>query len=122
MEKISVAVRHYFGMYEEGEERPAAVEPAPVAAEPASEEGSTESAPKEIDLMTSELSLDEINALKGRQSIPELVSAEELNEDENGSSDAISDADAREESIELDNDAIDELVNDSQENSSEGID
>ncbi|HXB61860.1 MAG TPA: transcription termination factor NusA [Acidobacteriaceae bacterium] len=124
VEKISVAVRHYFGMYEEGEERPAVVEasPAPVAAESASEVGYAESTPKEIDLMTSELSLDEINALKGRQSIPELVSAEELTEDENGSSDAISDADAREESIELNNDAVDELVNDSQENSSEGID
>ncbi len=122
MEKISVAVRHYFGMYEEGEERPAVVEPAPAAAESASQVGYVESTPKEIDLKTSELSLDEINALKGRQSIPELVSAEELSEEENGSNDAISDADAREESIELNNDAVDELVNDSQENSSEGID
>src|SRR5438445_9640386 len=34
-EKISVAVRHYFGQYEEGEERPVVV--APVAAESASE-------------------------------------------------------------------------------------
>jgi N utilization substance protein A len=123
IEKISTAVRHYFGMYEEGEERPPAPEPvaAPVAAESASEEESTP-ASEEIDLKTSNLSMDEINALKGRQSIPELVSAEELTEEENGSSDAISDADAREESIELNNDAVDELVNDSQENSSEGID
>jgi N utilization substance protein A len=37
-------------------------------------------------------------------------------------SDALSDADAREEAIELDNDAVDSLVNESQEVSDEGID
>src|SRR6202000_2337883 len=36
VEKISVAVRHYFGQYEEGEERPAPKEP--VAVEAASDE------------------------------------------------------------------------------------
>src|SRR6202012_4965595 len=61
VEKISVAVRHYFGMDEEGEERPAAVAaPTPAAAESASEVGYVESTPKEIDLKTSELSMDEI--------------------------------------------------------------
>src|SRR5579859_5471997 len=38
LEKISVAVRHYFGQYEEGEERPAA----------AVEEASMEKTPEEI--------------------------------------------------------------------------
>src|SRR5664280_2108497 len=42
LEKISVAVRHYFGQYEEGEERPV------VVAEPAVEEGSMEKTPEEI--------------------------------------------------------------------------
>ena len=43
-------------------------------------------------------------------------------EDEISSSDAFSEADAREERIELDNDAVDSLVNESQEISDEGID
>ena len=43
-------------------------------------------------------------------------------EDEISASDAFSEADAREERIELDNDAVDSLVNESQENSDEGID
>ena len=43
-------------------------------------------------------------------------------EDETSASDAFSEADAREERIELDNDAVDSLVNESQENSDEGID
>jgi N utilization substance protein A len=37
-------------------------------------------------------------------------------------SDAVSEADAREETIELENDAVDSLVNESQEVSNEGID
>src|ERR1700738_4561090 len=52
VEKISVAVRHYFGQYEEGEERPVVAEPVvaksaaveSVAAESASESGVTSSA------------------------------------------------------------------------------
>ena len=43
-------------------------------------------------------------------------------EETNSASDALSDADAREEQIELDNDTVDTLVNDSQEFSDEGID
>jgi N utilization substance protein A len=52
------------------------------------------------------------------------VSTEDIADaEEAGSlSDADSDADAREEAIELDNDAVDSLVNESQEVSSEGID
>jgi transcription termination/antitermination protein NusA len=43
-------------------------------------------------------------------------------EEAESSSDAFSEADAREERIELDNDTVDTLVNDSQEVSDEGID
>jgi len=43
-------------------------------------------------------------------------------EEVDSASDAFSDADAREEQIELDNDTVDSLVNESQENSDEGID
>ena len=43
-------------------------------------------------------------------------------EDRTSGIDAFSDADAREERIELDNDTVDTLVNDAQEVSDEGID
>jgi N utilization substance protein A len=43
-------------------------------------------------------------------------------EDAESASDAFSENDAREERIELDNDTVDTLVNDTQENSDEGID
>src|ERR1700677_2298447 len=48
LEKISVAVRHYFGQYEEGEERPAAVAVDAVAVEAAAEESSTEESSGEL--------------------------------------------------------------------------
>jgi N utilization substance protein A len=112
VEKISVAVRHYFGQYEEGEERPAAVAEEPVAAE---EEGSMSRTPEEI--LAGE-------AGEGRAQEVGGVSAEDLAlAEENGSaSDAYSDADAREEQIELENDAVDTLVDESEDSSSEGID
>src|SRR5258707_8141369 len=47
VEKISVAVRHYFGQYEEGEERPPAAEAKAVDVA-AAEEGSMEKTPEEI--------------------------------------------------------------------------
>ena len=52
------------------------------------------------------------------------MSTEEIADEEetDSDSDAYSDADAREEAIELDNDAVDSLVNESQEVSDEGID
>jgi N utilization substance protein A len=43
-------------------------------------------------------------------------------EDAESASDAFSENDAREEQIELNNDTVDTLVNDSQENSDEGVD
>ncbi len=109
VEKISVAVRHYAGRYEEGEERPATAEiPA------AGEESSMEKTPEEI--LASE-------AGKGRArevgvSAEDLIEAEE----EDSQSDAFSDADAREEQIEQDNDSVDTLVDEAQEVSDEGID
>jgi len=114
VEKISVAVRHYFGQYEEGEERP---EPtvSPVAAE--SEESSMEKTPEAIlaeEAGVGATRAKEINELS-TEDIAEI-------EDEASDMDAYSDADAREAKIELTNDTVDTLVNDSQEFSDEGID
>jgi len=129
LEKISVAVRHYFGQYEEGEERPAVVEtPATerhptveTAEEPAAEgseaaEGSMAKSPEEI------LAADA--GAVGKVKEVRHVSAEEISEAEEAASesDAFTDADAREEKIELDNDAVDTLVDESQDVSDEGID
>jgi N utilization substance protein A len=128
LEKISVAVRHYFGQYEEGEERPVVVVPE-VNASSAEEhlidettaaaaglESSMEKTPEEMlvaDARTAGV-VEEIHGV----STEEIADAEEAGSE----SDAFSDADAREEAIELDNDAVDSLVNESQEVSGEGID
>jgi transcription termination/antitermination protein NusA len=110
VEKISVAVRHYFGQYEEGEERP---ETTPIAAQ--AEASSMEKTPEEI-----------LAAEAGIGTAKEVgnISTEDIadREDETSGIDAYSDADAREERIELDNDTVDTLVNDAQEFSDEGID
>ncbi len=112
VEKISVAVRHYFGQYEDGEERPQPV--AAVAAEP-SEVNSMEKTPEAI--------LAEEAGIGTAKEVND-ISAEEIaeREDEASGIDAFSAADAREEKIELDNDTVDTLVNDTQEFSDEGID
>jgi N utilization substance protein A len=127
VEKIAVAVRHYFGHYEEGEERPvpAPVEPsleagevaiAAAAASDAQEEHSMSHTPEEIIAAEAAQagSVEEINN----------VSTEEIAEVENvlSDNDANDDADAREAAIELDNQSVDDLVNQSQEVSNEGID
>jgi transcription termination/antitermination protein NusA len=111
VEKISVAVRHYFGQYEEGEERP---EPAVAAAAEPAEESSMEKTPEAI--LAEEAGV-------GRAKEVNDVSTEDIAELEDATSgiDAFSEADAREERIELDNDTVDTLVNDSQEFSDEGI-
>ena len=131
LEKISVAVRHYFGQYEEGEERPAdaeltieagaseehaAVETAQGPAEEGSEESSDEKTPEEV----LEADADEAGEVEEVRdlSTEEIADAEETESE----SDAVSEADAREETIELENDAVDSLVNQSQEVSNEGID
>jgi N utilization substance protein A len=111
VEKISVAVRHYFGQYEEGEERPAIAAAVAEAAEPSSLEKTPEAILAE-------------EAGSGRAREVNDLSTEDIaeREDEASDLDAFSDADAREERIELDNDTVDTLVNDSQEVSDEGID
>ena len=94
VEKISVAVRHYFGQYEEGEERPGT---AAVAAEP-EEPSSLEKTPEAILAEEAGIgSAKEVNDIS-TEDIAEL-------EDEASDSDAFSEADAREERIELDNDS-----------------
>jgi len=105
LEKISVAVRHYFGQYEEGEVRP---EPVEVKSE--------EKTPEEI-LAAEASALGEVAEVHDVS--PEaIVETEEAD----SSSDALSDADAREEKIELENDAVDTLVDESQDVSDEGVD
>src|SRR5271155_537785 len=112
VEKITVAVRHYFGQYEEGEERPA---PAIAAAAAVTEESSMEKTPEAI--------LAEEAGSGTAKEITTLSTEDIADLEEAGStSDAFSENDAREERIELDNDTVDTLVNDTQEVSDEGID
>jgi N utilization substance protein A len=130
MEKISIAVRHYFGQYEEGEERPVAAiavasEGKDVAAEASdatetaeeTEEGSMANQKTPEELLAAEADQGEAEEVKGF-STEDIADAEEAD----SLSDAFSDADAREEQIEMQNDAIDELANQAQEVSDEGID
>jgi N utilization substance protein A len=114
VEKISVAVRHYFGQYEEGEERPEPAAQAPTAEQLAPEESSMTKTPEEI------LAADA--AENGGASQVHDVSSEDIAEAEDAisASDANDDADAREEQIELDNEAVDQLVAESEDVSGEG--
>jgi N utilization substance protein A len=134
VEKIAVAVRHYFGQYEEGEERPAAaeplVEPSLAAGEEAvaaaASDGEAASHDPEVHSMThtpEEILADRAAQAGEAEEITE-VSTEDLadEEDRDSLSDANDDSDAREERIEQDNDTIDTLVDEAQENSDEGID
>ncbi len=129
VEKIAVAVRHYFGQYEEGEERP-----VPVPSEPALMEGeeavaagaASDEAGDEVHSMTNtpEEILAEQAADAGSAEEVSDISAEDIvdREDELSEIDANDANDAREAGIELDNDTMDELVDQAQEVSSEGID
>jgi N utilization substance protein A len=129
VEKISVAVRHYFGQYEEGEARPvvAPVEGEEVAAlSAAASEGEAveeDSVASDTETKTPEAVLAEQAGLGEVEEVATL-SSEDLAEieDLNSANDGYSDADNREARIELENDATDELVNESQEVSDEGID
>jgi N utilization substance protein A len=134
LEKISAAVRHYFGQYEEGEVRPepaadaSASEEHPsseTAEEPAGDgataavtegEGSMAKTPEEL-IAADAAAVGEVEEVRS-------VSTEDIAdaEDADSMSDAFTDADAREERIELRNDSIDELVDQAQEVSDEGID
>jgi N utilization substance protein A len=131
VEKIAVAVRHYFGQYEEGEVRPEPValpvEPVLAAGEVAlAADAETDKAGDEIHSMTE--TPEEIIAAEGAESgSTEEVgsfSTEDLAdaEDARSESDANDDSDAREEVIERDNDTLDSLVDETQEVSDEGID
>ena len=129
VEKIAVAVRHYFGQYEEGEERPVPAPTEPTLAkgeEAIAAAAASDEAGDEVHSMTA--TPEEILAAQASDS----GEAEEVNdfstEDIAAVEDAISDSDAndandaREEGIELDNDTVDELVDQAQEFSDEGID
>jgi N utilization substance protein A len=129
VEKIAVAVRHYFGQYEDGEERPVPVpsELALVVGEEAiAAAAASDEAGDEVHSMTN--TPEEILAERAS----DAGSAEEVNgfstediaaaEDEFSDIDANDDNDAREAGIELDNDTVDELVDQAQELSDEGID
>jgi N utilization substance protein A len=128
VEKIATAVRHYFGQYEEGEERPVPVpaEPTLAAGEEAVAAAAASNGEDEEHSMTQ--TPEEILAAEGAAngSIEEVdaVSTEDLAEaeDELSLSDANDEADAREADIELNNDTVDQLVDDAQEFSSEGVD
>jgi len=133
LEKISVAVRHYFGQYEEGEERPEpaatnADQPHPnveTAEEPKGDgdtaevtegEGSMAKTPEELIAQDGSAvgDVEEVRDL----SAEEIADAEEAQ----SSTDAFTDADAREEAIESGNDATDQLVDASEDLSEEGPD
>jgi N utilization substance protein A len=122
IDKISTAVRHYFGQYEEGEERPAPKEPVAIGptseelAEIADEESSMAKTPEEI--LAAEAAASGEAEEVGEFSSEDIADAEDLLSE----SDANDDADAREEGIEMDNDTVDTLVAESQEISDETID
>jgi N utilization substance protein A len=146
VEKIAVAVRHYFGQYEEGEERPATQS---AVAESLGENGASESSvshetPTEADgkpstdvvdadsdeseegLMgkTPEAIIAE-RALNGVEPLEVSDSSEELleREEEEGQFDGFgSDADVREAMIENDNQMIEDLADQAGEISNETID
>ena len=130
VERIATAVRHYFGHYEEGEARPAdATIPEPVL--PLGEEAvaaaaASDDAGDEVHSMTrtpEEILAEEAADAGGVQEIAEF-STEDIAaaEDAVSRNDANDAADAREAEIELRNDTIDQLVDDTQDYSDEGID
>ena len=130
VEKIAVAIRHYFGQYEEGEARPADA-PSPEPTLPAGEEA-VAAAPAsnveddEVHSMTrtpEEILAAQAREAGGASEVSEF-STEDIAaaEDRLSSSDANDAADAREEAIELDNDTMDTLVDEAGDVSNEGID
>ena len=123
IEKISVAVRHYFGQYEEGEERPPAPEPVAAAQSASEAEATSDSEETDMSKTPEEILAAEASDAGSAEELTD-VSAETLADQEevSSASDAYTDADARTEAIELNNDAVDELVAESQEISDETID
>jgi len=129
VEKISNAVREYF---EAGEARAAAEEAAASEttetgenAEPSESEATSETEEGSMQKSSLEKTPEEILAAEvGTADLEEVtdVSTEDIADEEDAATDAFSDADAREEAIELDNDTMDSLVAETQEISDEGID
>jgi len=130
VEKIAVAVRHYFGQYEEGEERPVKLASGTAASESAADEAveplEEETEPVEENSMRK--TAEEVLVEEGREGvIPVAVntSADDLVERENEESEFDgfgSDADIREARIENDNQMVDDLVEQAGETGSETID
>jgi N utilization substance protein A len=136
VEKIAVAVRHYFGQYEEGETRPENVageaRPEPVAPVLAAGEvavaaaAASDIAGDAIHSMShtpEEILADEAAKAGSAEEVTEFSTDDLIDaEDRLSASDANDAADAREERIEQDNDTVDTLVDEAQEVSEEGID
>jgi N utilization substance protein A len=129
VEKIAVAVRHYFGQYEEGEERPVPVPSDPalmVGEEAIAAAAASDEAGDEVHSMTKtpEEIIAEEAAEAGEVEEVDEVSAEDIADAEAEASevDANDENDAREAGIEIENDTVDELVEQAQEVSDEGID
>jgi N utilization substance protein A len=127
VEKIAVAVRHYFGHYEEGETRPEPVAPVlaegevAVAAAAASDEAGD--AIHSMSHTPEEILADEAAKAGSAEEVSEFSTDDIIDAEERlSASDANDAADAREEQIESDNDTVDTLVDEAQEVSSEGID
>ena len=146
IEKISVAVRHYFGQYEEGETRPEPVASAEVASTSVEQslmesnpgDQSSEAGDKITGGDTQDEDINEeissmqktpeelLAAQRGLSDGPEevdTISTEDIAAMEEAQSlnDGYTDADRREERIEMDNDTIDSLVDQTQESTGEGI-
>jgi N utilization substance protein A len=128
VEKIAVAVRHYFGQYEEGEARPAAPsDPVLLKGEEAiAAAAASDDAGDEVHSMTNtpeEILASQAADAGSAEEISEFSTEDIMDaEDRLSSIDANDDSDAREAGIELDNDTVDELVDQAQESSNEGID
>jgi N utilization substance protein A len=127
VEKIAVAVRHYFGHYEEGETRPEPVTPVlaegevAVAAAAASDEAGD--AIHSMSHTPEEILADEAAKAGSAEEVSEFSTDDIIDAEERlSATDANDAADAREEQIESDNDTVDTLVDEAQEVSDEGID
>ena len=124
VEKISVAVREYF---EESAEKPEGGEGIVAAAE-STELAATAEGESDVEKSSYEETPEEILAKEagdgGEAEEVDDLSTEDIvdAEDRQSMSDAFSDADAREEAIELDNDTLDTLAAEAGEISDEGID
>ncbi len=122
VEKISVAVRNYFGHFDPDEAGPASDDESKLEVEAA--EDSEESAMTNSGAKTPEEILAAQAAEAGGVEEVDELSAEDLAalEESRADADGFSDSDDRESDIEMDNDTVDTLVAESEEVSDEGID